>query len=121
VHTGLFAAGSPVVDVPYCKRCISDLEIANFVIKKLTFSPAASIPCRKGSTRTGGKYDEATDSGVSIRVRVGWLISDGFTVGCSFGLFEVPVQVYQEPLTPLCSGLAAIQMRNSLDFTALRA
>jgi hypothetical protein len=27
-------------------------------------------------------------------------------VGCSFGIFEVPVQVYYEPVAPLCSGLA---------------
>jgi hypothetical protein len=37
-----------------------------------------------------------------------------------FGLFEVPVQVYYEPVAPLCSGLAAVQMRNSLDFATLR-
>jgi hypothetical protein len=35
-------------------------------------SPVASIPCRKGSTRTGSKYDPATDSGMSIRVRSGF-------------------------------------------------
>jgi hypothetical protein len=31
-----------------------------------------------------------------------------------FGLFEVPVQVYYKPVAPLCSGLAAVKMRNSL-------
>jgi hypothetical protein len=41
-------------------------------------------------------------------------------VGCSFGIFEVPVQVYYEPVAPLCSGLAAVQVGNRLDFAALR-
>jgi hypothetical protein len=40
-------------------------------------------------------------------------------VGCSFGIFEVPVQVYYEPVAPLCSGLAAVQV-GFLDFAALR-
>jgi hypothetical protein len=41
-------------------------------------------------------------------------------VGCSFGIFEVPVQVYYEPVAPLCSGLAAVQVGNSLDFLYMR-
>jgi hypothetical protein len=42
-------------------------------------------------------------------------------VGCSVGLFKVPVEVDQKPMVPRCSNLAAIQMGNSLDFVALRA
>jgi phosphatidylglycerophosphate synthase len=42
-------------------------------------------------------------------------------VGCSFGLFEVSVEVDQKPLTPRCSYLAVVQMGSRLDFFTLRA
>jgi hypothetical protein len=42
-------------------------------------------------------------------------------VGCSVGLWEMSIVVDQEPMTPLCSGLAAIQVGNSLDFVAVSA
>jgi hypothetical protein len=34
------------------------------------------------------------------------------------GLFQVHLKMNQKPVSPLCSGLAAVQMRNGLDFTA---
>jgi hypothetical protein len=42
-------------------------------------------------------------------------------VGCSFGLSKVSVELDQKPLTPWSANMAAVQMRNSLDFVALRA
>ncbi len=45
----------------------------------------------------------------------------GAYVGCSFGLRKVFVEVDQKSMTPRCSGLAAVQMRNRLDFGQLRA
>jgi hypothetical protein len=41
-------------------------------------------------------------------------------VGCGVGLNKCPEE-NQEPISPLCSRLAAVQVWNSLDFDALRA
>jgi hypothetical protein len=42
-------------------------------------------------------------------------------VGCGVGLSKVSLEENQEPISPLCSRLAAVQVWNSLDFDALRA
>jgi hypothetical protein len=42
-------------------------------------------------------------------------------VGCSVGLFKVPVEMDQKPMAPRCSDLTAIETGNRLDFVTLRA
>jgi hypothetical protein len=46
---------------------------------------------------------------------------DAAYVGCCFVLYEMSIELDQEPMTPLRSGLAAVQMGNSLDFVAVSA
>jgi hypothetical protein len=41
--------------------------------------------------------------------------------GCSVGVFKVPVEVNQKPMTSRCTDLAAVQVGNGLYFVALRA
>jgi hypothetical protein len=41
-------------------------------------------------------------------------------VGCSVGLYKLPVEVDQKPMTTKCTKLAAVQVGNSLDFVAVR-
>jgi hypothetical protein len=46
---------------------------------------------------------------------------DAAYVGCCFGLYEMSMEVDQEPMTPRYSGLTAIPVGNSLDFVAVLA
>jgi hypothetical protein len=60
-------------------------------------------------------------SGAGQKPALDTLGDDASYVGCSFGLYEMSVEMDQEPITPRFSGLAAVQMGNSLDFVAVSA
>ena len=49
------------------------------------------------------------------------LDDDAAYVGCSFGHYEMSIEVDKKPIMPRLSGLAAVQMGNSLDFVAVSA
>jgi hypothetical protein len=53
-------------------------------------------------------------SGAGQKPALDTLGDDAAYVGCYFGLYEMAMEVNQEPMTPRCSGLTVVQMGSSL-------